>query len=107
VLHACACLERAASSSGTTAEIFVTVPPIGSPHPIGAALGLALDDKIFSAESYKLPVPTMDGYKAVSLELPFSGTGQLDRTSFDDLELLEADRLGNPVRLIVLGESVG
>jgi hypothetical protein len=70
-------------------------------------MGLALDDEIFSAESYNLPVPTMDGYKAVSLELRFSGTGRLDRTSLDDLELLEADRLGNPVRLIVVGEFVG
>ena len=70
-------------------------------------MGLALDDEIFSAESYKLPVPTMNGYKAAKLELRFSGSGKLDRTSLDDVELLEAARLGEPVRLIVVGDFVG
>ncbi len=41
---------------------------------------------------------------ATSLELRFSGAGLLDRTSADDLQLLEAARLGEPIRLIVLGE---
>ena len=32
-------------------------------------MGLALDDEIFSAESYNLHIPKMDGYKAAKLEL--------------------------------------
>ena len=47
---------------------------------------------------------TMDGHRAVSLELRFSGSGKLDRTSSDDLALFEAARLGEPIRLIVVGE---
>jgi hypothetical protein len=70
-------------------------------------MGLALDDEIFSAESYDLPIPKMDGYKAAKLELKFSGSGHLDRTSLDDVGLLEAARLGEPVRLLVVGEFVG
>ena len=66
-----------------------------------------LDDEIFSAASYDLPIPKMDGYKAAKLELRFSGSGALDRTSLDDVGLLEAARLGEPVRLIVVGEFVG
>jgi hypothetical protein len=67
-------------------------------------MALALDDSIFSAESYRLNIPTQDGYTAAKLELRFSGSGVLDRTSVDDLALLEAARLGEPVRLIVVGE---
>lgn len=62
------------------------------------------DEATFSRESYRLPVPTLDGHRAVSLELRFSGAGKLDRTSSDDLALLEAARLGEPIRLIVVGE---
>ena len=36
-----------------------------------------------------------------------SGAGALDRTSIDDVELLEAARLGREVRLIVVGEVSG
>jgi hypothetical protein len=32
-------------------------------------MGLALDDEIFSSESYDLPIPKMDGYKAAKLKL--------------------------------------
>ena len=66
-----------------------------------------LDDEIFSAASYDLPIPRMDGYKATKLELRFSGSGHLDRTSLNDVELLEAARLGEPVRLLIVGEFVG
>jgi hypothetical protein len=64
---------------------------------------IALDDEIFSAESYKLNIPTLDGRKATKLNIRFSGAGSLDRTSEDDLALLEAARLGREVRLIVTG----
>jgi hypothetical protein len=46
----------------------------------------------------------MDGWTATTLELRFSGSGVLDRTSSDDLALLEAARLGEPCRLIIVGE---
>jgi len=65
---------------------------------------LAVDDAIFSAESYKLDIPTLDGHRATQLDIRFSGSGSLDRTSEDDLALLEAMRIGAPVRLIVTGE---
>ena len=67
-------------------------------------MAVDVEAEIFSAESYDLPIPKMDGFKAAKLELRFSGSGHLDRTSLDDVELLEAARLGEPVRLIVLGE---
>jgi len=67
-------------------------------------MALALDDEIlFSAESFKLNIPTLDGYKAARLDLRFSGSGILDRTNEDDPALLEAARLGREVRLIVTG----
>ena len=71
-------------------------------------MAVALDDEmVFSAESYKLNIPSLDGFKAARLDLRFSGSGSLDRTSEDDLALLEAARLGEPVRLLVIGEFVG
>jgi len=65
------------------------------------------EDEIFSADAYALPIPTQDGYKATRLDIRFSGSGLLDRTSEDDLALLEAMRLGREVRLIVTGTIVG
>ena len=64
-------------------------------------------DEIFSAESYKLNIPTLDDRKATKLDIRFVGSGPLDRTSEDDLALLEAMRIGVPVRLIVTGEISG
>ena len=72
-------------------------------------MGLAIDEE-FSLASYQQHekhIPALDGFKAAKLELRFSGSGILDRTSLDDVELLEAARLGEPVRLIVVGEFVG
>jgi hypothetical protein len=70
-------------------------------------MGLAVDDEIFSADSYQLNIPALDGRKATKLDIRFSGSGSLDRTSEDDLALLEAMRIGAPVRLIVTGEISG
>jgi hypothetical protein len=61
------------------------------------------DDEIFNAAAYDLPVPKMDERKATQLDIRFSGSGSLDRTSEDDLELQKAMRLGREVRLIVTG----
>ena len=58
----------------------------------------------FPPETWQLNIPELDGHRAVTLEIRFSGSGLLDRTSVDDLALLEAARLGEPVRLIVVGE---
>jgi len=49
----------------------------------------------------------MDGRKATKLDIRFSGGGLLDRTSEDDLALLEAMRLGREMRLIVTGTIAG
>jgi hypothetical protein len=70
-------------------------------------MGLALDDEIFSVESYRLNIPSLDGIKATRLDIRFSGSGSLDRTSENDLALLEAMRIGAPVRLIVTGKISG
>lgn len=54
-----------------------------------------------------MPVARIDGHKATKLDMHFSGSGSLDRTSDDDVALLEAMRLGAPVRLIVTGTING
>jgi len=66
-----------------------------------------LDDEVFSADAYALPVPKIDEHRATKLNIRFSGSGILDRTSEDDLALLEAMRLGREVRLIVTGSIAG
>jgi hypothetical protein len=70
-------------------------------------MGVAVDDEIFSAEAYNLPIPSLDDRKATKLDIRFAGSGSLDRTSEDDLALLEAMRIGAPVRLIVAGTISG
>jgi len=65
------------------------------------------DDSIFSADADNLPITKLDGRRATKLDVRFSGSGLLDRTSEDDLALLEAMRLGAPVRLIVVGQIAG
>lgn len=74
---------------------------------LSATPTIELADDVFDAASYALPIPTQDGYKATRLDIRFSGSGLLDRTSEDDLELLAAMRLGREVRLIVTGTIVG
>ena len=76
-------------------------------QPISAAMGLALEDVVIDASTYNLPVPQIDDRKATKLDIRFSGSGELDRTSTDDLALLEAMRIGAPVRLIVTGTISG
>jgi hypothetical protein len=66
-----------------------------------------IDDAVFDASAYALNIPTLDGRKATNLDIRFSGSGSLDRTSEDDLALLEAMRIGAPVRLIVIGAING
>ena len=68
---------------------------------------IELEDDIFDASAYALPIPRIDDRKATKLDVRFSGSGSLDRTSEDDLALLEAMRLGAPVRLIVVGQIAG
>jgi hypothetical protein len=71
------------------------------------AIAPDIDEEIFSASAYDLNIPSLDGRKATNLDIRFSGSGSLDRTSADDLALLEAARLGAPVRLIVTGTING
>ena len=65
------------------------------------------DEEVFSASAYDLAVPRIDDRKATQLDIRFSGSGSLDRTSDDDLEFLEAMRMGREVRLIVTGTIAG
>ena len=97
-----------ASWSGITAEIFVTVPPIGcsasdSARVTKVSLDTALDGAAFSPESYKRNLPTLDGHKASDLSLRFTGNAKLDATSSGDVAILQAARLGREIRLIVTG----
>jgi hypothetical protein len=72
--------------------------------PGATAIAPDIDESVFDASAYDLNIPTHDGFKAVTLDIRFSGAGSLDRTSEDDLALLEAARLGREIRLIVVGE---
>jgi len=74
---------------------------------VASALETREEDEIFAADSYALNIPAIDGHRAMKLAVRFSGTGDLDRTSDDDLALLEAMRMGAPVRLIITGEISG
>jgi hypothetical protein len=55
-----------------------------------------LDDAVFDVSAYDLNIPKIDDRKATQLDIRFSGSGSLDRTSEDDLALLEAMRIGAP-----------
>ena len=59
------------------------------------------DESIFDASSYDLPIPRLDGHKADRLSISFSGGVELDRTSEDDLALVDALALGREVELRV------
>jgi hypothetical protein len=59
-------------------------------------------DELYSVESYQLAIPGMDGYKADSMALSFSGAVPLDRTSADDLEFVNGLKLGQQIELKVL-----
>ena len=61
----------------------------------------ATDDGIFDASSYDLPIPRLDGHKADRLSIAFSGGVELDRTSEDDLALVDELKLGAEVELRV------
>jgi hypothetical protein len=64
---------------------------------------LESDEIMFSPESYRLEVRSIDGYRAAKCSLRFGGSGSIDRTSADDVELMKAARMGSEVRLIVVG----
>lgn len=57
------------------------------------------ENAIFDASSYDLPIPRLDGHKADRLSISFSGGVDLDRTSEEDLELIEGLTLGGQVEL--------
>lgn len=68
-----------------------------------ALLEDALSGSTFTAEAYKLDIPTLDNRSARNLFLRFSGTGRLDATNADHAAILRGARLGEPVRMIVVG----
>ena len=59
------------------------------------------EEAIFDASSYDLPIPTQDGHKADRLSIAFSGGVDLDRTSEEDLALVDELTLGKEVTLTV------
>lgn len=70
-------------------------------QPISAAMTALASPELY--EHHGVQVPGIDGYAATRLELRLSGTAQLRAGIEDDVALLEAARLGAPVRLIVNG----
>ncbi len=60
-----------------------------------------VDDAIFDAQAYDLPIPKLDGHKADRLVLSFGGSLELDRTLESDLGLIERLHLGENVTLSV------
>jgi len=59
------------------------------------------EEAIFDASSYDLPIPRLDGHKADRLSVAFSGGVDLDRTSEEDLELVDTLTLGKEISLTV------
>ncbi len=59
-------------------------------------------EAIFDASGYDLPIPVLDGHKADKLILSFSGQVELDRTSAEDLELIETLMLGRDITCSVV-----
>lgn len=57
-------------------------------------------DEIFDASKYDLPIPRMDGHKADTIVLAL-GAVNLDRTSDDDLAMIETLILGEEVELVI------
>ena len=68
------------------------------------ATAIEPDEVTFSPAAYALAIPSLDGHRAARCQLHFSGSGKLDRTSADKVALMQAARLGEPIRLIVVGE---
>ena len=64
-------------------------------------MSTATEDVIFDASGYDLPIPRLDGHKADRLSVAFSGGVDLDRTSEQDLELVDGLTLGRAVELRV------
>ena len=58
-------------------------------------------EQAFDAAVYDLPIPKLDGHKADKLVISFSGQVELDRTSAEDLELVEGLMLGRDVEMQV------
>ncbi len=64
-------------------------------------------DVDFPAAIYDLRVPAIDGLKAKTIRVRFTGTVDLDRTDHEHMRLIEALRLGAPVRAVVVGGVAG
>lgn len=62
---------------------------------------LAAAESDFTAESYQLEIPGMDGYRADKLSLGFAGSVDLDRTSQEDLDFVNGLKLGRELKLLV------
>ena len=59
------------------------------------------EEPIFDASGYDLPIPRLDGHKADRLSIAFSGGVDLDRTSEEDLSMVDSLTLGREIELRV------
>lgn len=66
-------------------------------------MAVATESESFEASAYDLPIPRADGFKADAIRVRFLGVIDLDRTSLDDLEFVQALKFGERVRLVVGG----
>lgn len=94
-------------AAGAAISLAVRQLPSARRARISVRVAVELDVSKESYLAHQRAIPSMDDRRATKLEIRLSGAGVLDRTSMDDLALLEAARLGEPVRLIVVGEISG
>ncbi len=63
---------------------------------------MVVEDEIYNAVEYVLNIPELDGHQADTLTVSFSGQVELDRTSAEDLELIESLMLGRDITCSVV-----
>jgi hypothetical protein len=66
-----------------------------------------VEDGLFDAEPYSLPIPKLDGHTADRLVLAFGGSVELDRLVDEDLRIIELLLLGRDVRFVVEATVAG
>ena len=68
----------------------------------------ALDQgQAFDTAAFELPIPRLDGQRADRVILSFGGSLELDRTSEEDLALIDSMLLGRDVKLTISANVAG
>lgn len=61
------------------------------------------DGELFDSKPYQAPVPALDGHRADTLKLAFSGNVEIDKKIADDLGWFKGLRFGQDIELRVTG----